>query len=236
MPDHREAPIPRVGTVPLMGTIVLALVTLLAAVIALALGLNWEHLLHWTGELLLIIGIVLAAKGISDVRREWTQLPGAWGSVRQEALRIGARAASFIWLRWNRALERWPVLARRLRLRVHVTHVHAADVVVTLDVANIRFAAPPGRVIVSGGLTVETRLDQLDRLMADALAQLDALTASHEREIMDRHAGADRERAERTAEARAIRDRVATLAGGGLRLQAWGVACLLAGTIMTAIW
>ena len=29
---------------------------------------------------------------------------------------------------------------------------------------------------------------------------------------------------------------MADLAGGGLRLQAWGVACLLAGTIITAIW
>jgi len=236
MPDHREARIPGVGAGPFMGTIGLALVMLPAAVIAVDLGLTWEGLLHWTGELLLIIGIALAAKGISDVRREWTQLPGAWGSARQEALRIRGRAASFLWLRWNRALERWPVLARRLRLRVHVTHVHLRDVAVALDAANVSIGAPPGRVLVSGDLTLEARLDQLEQLMADALAQLDALTASHKREIMDRHAGADRERAERTAEARAIRDRMATLAGGGRRLQAWGVACLLAGTIMTAIW
>ncbi len=33
-----------------------------------------------------------------------------------------------------------------------------------------------------------------------------------------------------------IRERMADLAGGGLRLQAWGVACLLAGTVITAIW
>jgi hypothetical protein len=34
----------------------------------------------------------------------------------------------------------------------------------------------------------------------------------------------------------AAQKRLADLAGGGLRLQAWGVACLLAGSIMTAIW
>lgn len=38
------------------------------------------------------------------------------------------------------------------------------------------------------------------------------------------------------AEDQRIHERMANLAGGGLRLQAWGVACLLAGTIMTAIW
>ena len=164
------------------------------------------------------------------------ELPGAWGSARQEALRIRAHAASFLWLRWNRALERWPVLARRLRLQIHLTHVHATDVAVALDSANVRVAAPPGRVIVTGNLTVEARLDQLDRLMSDALAQLESLTVSHEREVRDRQAGVEREWAERTAEAQAIRDRMATLAGGGLRLQAWGVVCLLAGTITTAIW
>ena len=31
-------------------------------------------------------------------------------------------------------------------------------------------------------------------------------------------------------------ERMADLAGGGLKLQAWGVACLLAGTVITAIW
>jgi hypothetical protein len=38
------------------------------------------------------------------------------------------------------------------------------------------------------------------------------------------------------AEDQRIRDRMADLAGGGLRLQAWGVACLLASTLITAIW
>jgi hypothetical protein len=216
--------------------ILVAYVVAVALAVAFAAGLPFRGFLHWTGELLLLLGISLAAKGISDVRREWTQLPGFWGSARQKALRIRDRGASFLWPRWNRALERWPVLARRLRLRAHVTHVHAADVAVGLDTASISVTGFAGRVGVSGDLTVEARLDQLDRLMADALAQLDTLTVSHEREVRDRQAAADRERDERTAEAQAIRDRMATLAGGGLRLQAWGVACLLAGTLMTAIW
>jgi hypothetical protein len=33
-----------------------------------------------------------------------------------------------------------------------------------------------------------------------------------------------------------MRGSIATLAGGGMRLQAWGVACLVVGTILTAVW
>lgn len=76
MPDPHESPQEGAATDPFMGTIVLVLVALLTAVIALALGLTWKGLLHWTGEVLLIMGIALAAVGISDVRREWTRLPG----------------------------------------------------------------------------------------------------------------------------------------------------------------
>jgi len=38
------------------------------------------------------------------------------------------------------------------------------------------------------------------------------------------------------AEDQRIRDRMADLAGGGLRLQVWGVVCLPLGTILTAFW
>jgi hypothetical protein len=234
MPDRHQAPTD--STDPFMAVIVFGLLTGLGALLALAAGLSWKGLLHWTGELLLLLGISLAAKGISDVRREWTHFAGFWGSTRQKVLRIRTRAGSFLWLRWNRALERRPMLARRLHLRIHLTHVHDADVGVFGETGNVNVAAPPGRVILSGNLTVEARLDQLDRLMTDVLEQLDTLSAAHEQEIRDRQTAAERERAERTTEAQAIRGSVANLAGGGLRLQAWGVACLLAGTLMTAIW
>lgn len=224
------------GTDPFMAVIVFGLLTGLGALLALAAGLSWKGLLHWTGELLLLLGVSLAAKGISDVRSEWTEFAGFWGSARQKVLSIRARAGSVLWLRWNRALERWPMLAGRLRLRIHQTPVHDADVAVFGETATVKAAALPGRILLSGNLTVEARLDQMERLMADALEQLDTLSAAHEQEIRNRQTAADRERAERTTEAQAIRGSVANLAGGGLRLQAWGVACLLAGTLMTAIW
>ena len=93
-----------------MGTIMLVLVALLAAVIALALGLTLKGLLHWTGELLLLVGIVLAAVDISDVRSEWTRLPDIWGRVQQAAQTIHAHAGSFMWARWNGSCKPFPRL------------------------------------------------------------------------------------------------------------------------------
>lgn len=106
------------GTDPFMIPIVLVLIALLAVPLALAGGLSWRGLLRWTGELLLIIGIALAAKGISDVRREWTGLPGIWGRIKQIAQAIRVRAASVLWARWNWVLK-WEWLAKRLHLRPH---------------------------------------------------------------------------------------------------------------------
>ena len=71
------------GTDPFMGTVVLSLLAVLALVLARAAELPWRGVLHWTGEVLLVVGILLAAKGISDVRREWTGLPGMRGRAAQ---------------------------------------------------------------------------------------------------------------------------------------------------------
>ena len=76
-----------------MGSVVLALTVPAYVVVGRAAGLTWKTLLHWAGEILLIAGILLAAKDISDVRREWTGLPGIWANVRQAAQTIQARAA-----------------------------------------------------------------------------------------------------------------------------------------------
>ena len=68
------------------------------------------------------------------------------------------------------------------------------------------------------------------------LAQIDTLYARHEQTVRVWQAAAKEEQAARMAEDQRTRDSIANLAGGGLKLQAWGVACLLAGTVITAIW
>ena len=65
---------------PWVSVILIAQLSIIAGQEARTQGATWDDLLHWAGELLLISGIVLAAWGISDVRREWTQLPGFWGA------------------------------------------------------------------------------------------------------------------------------------------------------------
>jgi hypothetical protein len=77
MPDLRQAPKQGTSIDPSMRVTLVAFFVFCAAVIALVLGLGWKGLLHWTGELLLLGGISLAAKGISDVRREWTGAPAS---------------------------------------------------------------------------------------------------------------------------------------------------------------
>jgi hypothetical protein len=185
MPDPHKSAQPA-STDPFMGTIVLVLVVLLAAVIALALGLTWKDLLHWTGELLLIIGIVLAAIGISDVRSEWTRLPGIRGRVQQAAQTIQARAASFMWARWNRVVGKWPRLAKWLHLHAHGKVVSAGAALAggaattATATGKLTWDAPPAN------LTNEERLTWLEAHMAEVLTQIDTLYARHEQEVKTR--------------------------------------------------
>jgi hypothetical protein len=235
MPDRHEAPEQRTPASPAMRLFLGILAFFVASValaVAFAAGLPFRGFLHWTGELLLIIGISLAAWGISDVRREWTQRPGVWRSIQTKAQPI----ASVLWVRWNRALERWPVLAKRLHLRIHLTDKRSGSVIVFAQTASAAAVALPGRVVVSGNLTVDERLDQLESRIKEADQQVRALRGLHEQHVREMSAVTGQEKAERSAEDQRLRDSIANLAGGGLKIQAWGVACLLAGTIMTAIW
>jgi hypothetical protein len=222
------------STDPFMGPLVLALMVLAYVVVGRAAGLAWKTLLHWAGESLLIVGILLAAKGISDVRREWTGLPGIWGTAKQKAHLVRARATSLMWAGWNR-IVRWGWLAKRLNLRSHGRSVVAVSGAATAT-ASASAAADViwGPPTVTG--TTEERLAWLEGHMVSAGARLRELDVWRQHESADRKAAAAEERLARAAEDQRIREDMADLAGGGLRLQAWGVVCLLAGTIMTAIW
>jgi hypothetical protein len=93
---EREASRWGASTNPAIGAF-LAFLAFCAVVVPLAAGVAWARVLHWAGVTLLIIGILLAAKGISDVRREWTRRPGIWGYVQQLAQGAGTRTAALIW-------------------------------------------------------------------------------------------------------------------------------------------
>jgi hypothetical protein len=220
-------------TDPLMAIIVSVLITLLWVVLARAAGLNWKDVLHWPGEALLLIGILLAAKGISDVRREWTRRLGFWGSTKQKARTISRRASARLWAAWNWiAQRRW---LSRLRLTPHARPpvlMSASGHITSSGTAE----AYAGLGEAPAGGTVEERLAWLEKSLAEAGRQLACLNAWRVQETREREAAAEAEKVARRAEDQAIRDRMADLAGGGLSLQAWGVVCLLAGTVITAIW
>jgi hypothetical protein len=234
MPDRHESPQKGAATDPFMGPIVLILVVLFTAVIALALGLTWKGLLHWTGELLLIIGILLAAIGISDVRREWTRLPGIRGRAAQGMRTIQALVVSWAWEQWNRFAERtW--LGRWLGLRPRRREVTGSGVI-PLKKMSVSATAATTWNVAPGNAALEERVAWLENRMQAVGVQIATLNAWHEQEVRDRQAATEEERKARMAEDQRIRERMADLAGGGLRLQTWGVVSLLAGTLMTAIW
>ena len=82
----------------------------------------------------------------------------------------------------------------------------------------------------------EERLAWLENHMTNTEQQLHILNARQEQEARVWQTATEGERVARMSGDQRIRDSIANLAGGGLRLQAWGVACLLAGTVITAIW
>jgi hypothetical protein len=239
MPGRHETTEQVSSTDPFLRMIVTTVVVLalfLTAVTALALGMTWKALLHWTGVVLLLTGIGLAARGIIDVRHQWTQRPGSWGTVKQRTQPARTRAASFLWARWNRAVGKWPRAAKRLYLRAYGATVHAgvAEALATVPTptvsAEVSWGAPP----VNG--TPEERLGWLEDRLVMAGGQLRDLYAWREQEARDRKAAIEQERSARLAGDQGIRDSIANYAGGGLRLQAVAVARLLAGTLITAIW
>lgn len=208
-------------------------------VLSVALGMKWDRLLHWSGVGLLIVGVLLAAKGISDVRRQWTQQPGIWKSAVVRAERAGSKCAELFWLGWNRLVEKLPAVARSLRWRVHQTPKLSSDVSVGASLATGVITAASGRVRTTGG-TAEERIERLEKRLAALEDEHYAFRAQYDKDFRVRQAELERERAERTAEDerlnKRLQEKLADAVGGGLHLQTWGVVCLLAGTILTAIW
>jgi len=226
--NEREAPQPGASTNPAIRAF-LAFFAFCAIVVPLAAGVAWTRVLHWIGVALLIIGILLAAKGISDVRREWTQLPGIGGQIRQRTEGTRVRTAALVRKSWNWVVRE--TLLDKLGLRPRERSVTAIAGVAMAKAsasgtAEVIWGPPP----VAG--TTEERLAWLENHMRDARQQLRTLHALHGQEV----AATEEERAVRVSEVQRIRESMADLAGGGLKLQAWGVVCLLAGTLMTAIW
>jgi len=204
-----------------------------AIVIFLGSGRGVDRLLHWSGETLLVTGILMAAKGISDVRRAWTKLPGWSGILAAQAKGKRDQGARSLWSAWNvladrRWISQFGIRPRRPAVRA-VAAVAVAKATASATATVIR-TPPPAES------TAEKRLVWLESRMVTAYAQLDVLREAGQQEVKDRTTAVEQEQADRTADISGIRDDLANLAGGGLRLQTWDVVCLLVGTALTAFY
>jgi hypothetical protein len=232
MTDHAE-PSTDLATSPLMRRVIVILMVLLAIVIFLGSGQGVDRLLHWSGETLLATGILMAAKGISDVRRAWTKLPGWSGILAAQAKGRRDQGARSFWSAWNvLADRRW---ISQLGVRQRRPAVRAVGAM-TLAKATVSATATVIRTPPPAESSAEERLAWLESRMVTAYAQLDVLHEAGQQESKDRTTAVEQEQADRTADTRGIRDNLANLAGGGLRLQTWGVVCLLVGTALTAFY
>jgi hypothetical protein len=126
-------------------------------------------------------------------------------------------------------------LAMRLRLRPHHGRTVTLSGVLPVE-ASVTATLQAGWGVAPADASTEERLAWLEHRMAEAGRQLGTLSARHMQEVTAMQTAAREEKTARMAEDQRTRESIANLAGGGLRLQAWGVACLLAGTVMTAIW
>jgi hypothetical protein len=133
----------------LVWTLVAVLTVVLAYALAGATGAAATSVVHWTGVVLLVAGICLAAAGMSGARDE------------------------------------------RMRLQEQIAR--ARERVVELDV-----------------------LQQTEAGVTLTVIEADSRP--------------------RIAVGGALRTGMTTLASGGMRFQGWGVACLVVGTVLTAVW
>jgi hypothetical protein len=97
------------GVDPVIATCLVVLVLFAWTIVSIPAGMKWGRFFHWTGEGLLVLGVLLAAQGISDVRRQWTQQLGIWGSAKKRTRRVVEKGAELFWLYKNRFIEKLPM-------------------------------------------------------------------------------------------------------------------------------
>lgn len=182
--------------------------------------------LRYAGLALQLAGVGLAAYGIRKVRIEWTEQLGIVGT---SATWIG-RTLAVVARRVSHAGQR---LLRWLGLLPSNVTIEGSGVL-------SRERALSGRATVALGeplteTSIEERLSALERDVRSAFNHAEATRQQLADEAKARTEALASEQAARAEHAEQIRQSIGRLAGGGLRLQAWGVACLLVGITLATI-
>lgn len=182
-----------------------------------------DDALRYAGGILQLVGVLLAAVGIRSVRREFTSLLGIVGTV--EGWNHSLRG----WLRRNTArLRQWYL--RRFRGHVTVVDVGAADAARASDAVagvSVTNAQPPADADSAAKIEwLMTRVNALLDQGQEHSRQIHTERANREAAISDVRRAIEQARKE-------SRNKLADLAGGGLRLQTWGVVCIAVGIVLS---
>lgn len=178
-------------------------------------------LLRYYGTGLQLAGILAAARGIQAVRREWTANPGVVGATRRAVF----RAAS-----WTAAggADTWRYVRVRFLRGTQTIYAKGIDASVATDstiTVKVTYAQP------SAGAEIEWLMTRVNQL----LTTTQTLSNDFHAERRARETGDNTTVQALSDTEQDIRRRIADLAGGGLKLQAWGVVTLLIGVTLGTI-
>lgn len=187
---------------------------------------NTSDNLRYFGLALQLAGVVLAAIGISDVRREWTARPGIIGITRAWLQQAGRRVQQVWQVAITNPIRRWlgkpPKVISVSTSATLLWHTAAGGR------ASMTIPAPQGG-------TLEERVTWLEEHVHVAFQHAENVRQRLTDEVTSRTEAIKAEQAARAEHADEVRRSIGRLAGGGLRLQAWGVLAILAGTILATI-
>lgn len=168
--------------------------------------------LFWLGLAVTLLGYGSAAYGVTRARRAFTQRRGVWGTVWAVAS-----------LAWSRV---WAKIRRRSTVRVMSADLGAS--------ANLEGTATATRVFPTEG-TADQKIEWIFRKLGDHDLAIESLRESHQTTIRRLESVATSERAERTVALERLNERIEQLAGDGLRVTAFGVLLLAAGSVLLAV-
>ena len=167
-------------------------------------GVDW---IRAVGGLLQLVGVLAVALGVRETRLEFTDKPGT------------VKAAG----KWIAAYAR-RLFHRRQRLTLHPEHIESTS---TVDAVTVSLRRAWEQ------LSIEERVDRLNERLAVVERQANDFRSELDREMQVRRAEANAERHARERADEQLRQRISSLAGFGLRLEALGAFFLGFGVVFT---
>ena len=166
---------------------------------------------RWLGLVLQLAGYATVARGIVNLRRQYSDRPGAIRTARSTA-------------------NRWYRRAFRRQRNQTIELSGTGSVSVTGRPTLTQTFAAPDRTA-----PLDERLTELERQVRHLEQRHNHLTGSFADEVARRDAALAAEKEAREQLDASFRQDLRNLASGGLRTEAYGVAAIMIGTILTTV-